>query len=259
MATTASSSVNYWPDSACAKAFWGQQEVPPYHRLLADTTAWLEPRAGDRWLDLGCGGGKLTQAIWEKSAGTVAEVVGLDCAAANEKAFQKLRRTVQPVPAEGRIRFVCSDFSQGLATWAEGHFDGVVSGLAIQYAESFSQERGDWTTDAYDHLLAEVYRVLRPGGWLVFSVNVPEPAWGKVALRSWKGLFQTPRPLRFLKRSWRMMRYGAWLTREARKGRFHYLPLPVIVSKLTTIGFAAIEHRRSFAGQAYLLRCRKPL
>jgi hypothetical protein len=55
-----------------------------------------------------------------------------------------------------------------------------------------------------------------------------------------------------------MMRYGAWLTRESRRGRFHYLPLPTIVKKLIDRGFTAIEHRRSYAGQAYLLRCRKP-
>jgi SAM-dependent methyltransferase len=257
VATSSSSAVNYWPHSACAKAFWGQQEVPPYQRLLADTTAWLDPQPGHRWLDLGCGGGKLTQAIWERSAGAVAEVVGLDCAPANEKAFQKLRTTMQPAPLASQIRFQCANFSSGLAAWDAESFDGVVSGLAIQYAESFSPGRG-WTTDAYDRLLAEVNRVLRPGGRFVFSVNVPEPNWFRVAVRSWKGFFRSPRPFRFLKRSWRMMRYGAWLTREARKGRFHYIPLPTIVTKLTACGFVAIEYRHSFAGQAYLIRCRKP-
>ena len=36
MARTAKS-VNYWPDSACAKAFWSQHELPPYQELLAHT------------------------------------------------------------------------------------------------------------------------------------------------------------------------------------------------------------------------------
>ena len=56
-----------------------------------------------------------------------------------------------------------------------------------------------------------------------------------------------------------MWRYGAWLKREARQGRFHYLPLPTVVGKLKDIGFVDIEHRMTFAGQAYLIRCRKPL
>jgi ubiquinone/menaquinone biosynthesis C-methylase UbiE len=250
-------SVNYWPDTACARAFWGQQEVPPYQKLLAHTTAWLNPRPGEHWLDLGCGGGRLTRAVWEKSGGSVASVTGLDCAAANEKAFQELRRTLRPQPADGQVRFECADFSRGLG-WEAATVDGVVSGLAIQYAESYSEQTGGWTSEAYDGLLSEVHRVLRPGGRFVFSVNVPEPDWRKVALRSWKGFFRTPRPARFLKRSWQMMRYGAWLTRESRRGRFHYLPRARVAEKLATAGFEAIEHRVTFVGQAYLFRCRKP-
>jgi SAM-dependent methyltransferase len=248
--------VNYWPDSACARAFWGQQELPPYRRLLGDTAAWLEPRPGQRWLDLGCGCGQLTEALWEKGGGQLAEVVGLDCAAINEKAFQQIRARVQPAVG-GQIRFFHADFSAGLKALPNGHFDGVVSGLAIQYAESFSDEKGCWTTDAYDHLLREVRRVLRRGGWFVFSVNVPEPAWGKVALRSLTGVFRARRLARYLKNAWRMWRYGTWLTREARRGRFHYLPLEAILDKLTIAGFVALERRKTYVGQAYLIRCRK--
>src|SRR5262249_38534572 len=159
MSAAASSSVNYWPDSSCAKAFWGQHEVPPYRRLLADTCAWLDPQPGERWLDLGCGGGQLTQALWRKSGGRVAEVVGMDCAAVNERAFDELRARIEPHPGPGQIRFTLGDLSQGLTQWRDGSIDGVVSGLAIQYAEYYSQEHQCWTTDAYDHLLAEVYRV----------------------------------------------------------------------------------------------------
>src|SRR5438046_791587 len=34
---TALSARNYWTDARCAKAFWGQHELPAYRRLLADT------------------------------------------------------------------------------------------------------------------------------------------------------------------------------------------------------------------------------
>jgi len=257
MATSLPAAVNYWPDSACARAFWGQHEIPPYRSLLADTAHWLEPRPGDHWLDLGCGCGQLTQALWVKSGGQVAEIIGLDVAADNDSAFRRLRAGVRPPADEDRIRFVQGNFSSGLAAWGEGRFDGVVSGLAIQYAESYSEARGSWTTEAYDRLLAEVYRVLRRGGWFVFSVNVPEPAWGKVALRSLTGVFTAPKPGRYLKKALRMYRYGAWLKQEARRGRFHYLPVASIVARLEAAGFAAIEHRLTYVGQAFLIRCRK--
>jgi ubiquinone/menaquinone biosynthesis C-methylase UbiE len=258
MSATAAVGVNYWPDTKCAKAFWSQANSPSYQELLRDTTAWLMPKAGERWLDLGCGSGQLTRSLWEKSGGTLAEAVALDYAAINERSITALREGLQPMPRPEHLHFVHGDFSTGLSLFADEHFDGIVSGLAIQYAESWDAVRGCWTTDAYDHLLREVYRILRPGGTFVFSVNVPEPAWIKVAWRSLSSLFHARRPLRYAKNAWRMLRYGAWLKREARRGRFHYLPVEVIGRKLTTAGLIQVEHRLSYAGQAYLLRCRRP-
>ncbi len=259
MPATASPSINHWPDSTCARAFWGQQEIPPYKRLLADTIAWLDPKPGEDWLDLGCGCGRLTQGLWTRSQGTLARAVASDCAAINERAIAKLRADLQPGPTEEQLSFVHLDFSNGLPVWDDATFDGVVSGLAIQYAEHYSEERGCWTTDAYDRLLSEVFRVLRPGGRFVFSVNVPEPGWRRVALQSIHGVLRSRHPGRYLKNSLRLIRYGHWLTREARRGRFHYLPIDTIVEKLGTAGFNSIAHRLTYACQAYLVRCVKPI
>src|SRR5262245_158426 len=96
MQTTQSPSINYWPQNACAKAFWGQHELRPYRRLLADTVDWVDPRNGEHWLDLGCGCGQLTESLWNKSKGTLAEIAALDCAAANAKAIAKVRARTQP-------------------------------------------------------------------------------------------------------------------------------------------------------------------
>jgi SAM-dependent methyltransferase len=248
---------NYWPDSRCAKAFWGQHDLPPYRQLLSDTLDWADPKPGQRWLDLGCGGGAITRGLWERSAGAVAEVVGMDVAAANAAAYEKLRATLYPPPGE-RIKFACHDFSAGLGLVADGAFDAVVSGLSITYAESFDPATGKWTTAAYDRLLGEVCRVLTPGGAFVFSVNVPEPSWGRVARHSLGAAIKAARPLRYLKRSWRMMLYGRWLKREARTGRFHYLPAEEVTRKLAAAGFRDITHRLSYCDQAYIFRAVKP-
>ena len=249
--------INHWPDAKCAKAFWGQHELPPYRQLLADTVAWADPGRGERWLDLGCGGGAITRALWDQTEGQVGEVVGLDCAAANADAYARLRETLLPPPGD-RVRFVCHDFSGGLGPLADGSFDHAVSGLSISYAESFDPDAGAWTTAAYDRLLAEVSRVLRPGGRFVFSVNVPDPSWGRVAWHSFSAAAHARRPLTYLKKSWRMLRYGRWLKREARAGRFHYLPADAVAAKLTAVGFASVDHRLSYCDQAYVFRAVKP-
>ena len=257
MATTQIDTVNHWPKSKCAKAFWSQQELPPYQRLLADTIAWCEPREGQRWLDLGCGGGQLTKCLWLKSKGALREIIGLDVAAVNEVAYENLRTSVQATAEQ--IAFRQGDFSSGLEGFASNNFDGAVSGLAIQYAESYDAATGIWTQDAYDHLLREIHRVLQPGGSLVFSVNVPDPGWGRVALAALTGLLRAPRIKRFVQNSLRMWRYGKWLSQQARGGRFHFLPVDEVVRHLQAARFEQIEHRLSYVNQAYVLRCRKPL
>lgn len=254
---SSTTSVNYWPDARCAKAFWNQHELPPYQELLRDTAAWVDPRGGQRWLDLGCGCGQLSRMLWSKSQASLAELVGVDIAPVNEDAYARIRATVAAGASSPEvIRFLAADFSTGLSQWEDGRFDGIVSGLALQYAQSYDEARGEWTRDAYVRILAEARRLLRPGGQFVFSVNVPEPAWGRVAWVALAGTFQARRPLHFLKRSLRIYRYGNWLKREARRGRFHYLPQGEIEAMLHRAGFGSVETKTSFAGQAYLFRCR---
>ena len=249
---------NYWPDAKCAKAFWSQQELAPYRRLLADTIDWANPAAGETWLDLGCGSGPLTRAIWERTAGRVAEVLGLDCADVNARAYDALRAELAPRPAD-RIRFLCHDFSDGLDLLPDDSVDHAVSGLSITYAQSFSEAEGRWTTEAYDRILAEALRVIRPGGRFVFSANKPEPAWWRIGLSSMAGVVTVRQPLQYMKRGIRMMRYAAWLKREARTGRFHYLPAAEVTAKLAAAGFERVEHRTSYLGQAFIFRAHKPV
>lgn len=247
---------NYWTDAKCAKAFWGQHELPPYRQLLNDTINWAAPAEGEHWLDLGCGGGAISKAIWEYTQGNVASVLGVDCGEANDLKYQQLQESLMPRPGN-RLRFQCHNFSNGLQPFPDRCFDHAISGLSISYAESYDETTKTWNTLAYERLLREVFRILKPKGKFVFSVNVPEPSWLKVGLSSLGTVFSTGRPLRFLKSSWRMMRYGKWLKDEARKGRFHYFPADKIRAHLEAAGFRDIENGLSYVGQAYIFRAWK--
>lgn len=249
------SSINYWPAEDCAKAFWSQCELPPYQELLAHTREWLDPKPDQSWLDLGCGSGNLTRSLWTLAQGRLRRIHSMDVAAVNERAFAKLRAELNASPQQ--IIFRVGDFSEGLPFLKDESIDGVVSGLALQYAES--QDDNGWTDNGYDRVLGEIYRVLKPGGELVFSVNVPHPAWHRVAANALGGIFQADRPIRYIRRAWRMWTYGSWLTRESNRGRFHYLPWEALEQKLANQHFVDLEHRMSYAGQAYLIRARKPM
>jgi ubiquinone/menaquinone biosynthesis C-methylase UbiE len=251
------SDANYWLDDRCAKAFWDQHKALPYQELLQDTARWLEPQAGERWLDLGCGGGQLTAVLWQLSQGQVGEIVALDCALVNADAITKLCSRLQPPPQPGHVCFIAGNFSDGLARFATASFDGVVSGLAISYAESKDPLTGAYTDQAYNHLLQELHRVLKPRGRLVFSVNVPQPRFNRIFWKSLRLAFRLSKPGRVLKNALKMLRYGRWLRQEANRGRFHFFPLPEIVARLEQAGFHDLKYRLSYAGQAYVISAGK--
>jgi SAM-dependent methyltransferase len=250
--------VNYWFDDRCARAFWDQHRALPYRELLQHTADWLEPRPGECWLDLGCGGGQLTKALWRRSGGRLARVVAVDCAAAHAAAIAELGRRLRPAPRAGQIEFRRGDLSAGLPGLADAGFDGAVAGLSLCYAEHRDPATGRYTDAAFDRLFAELHRVLKPGGRLVFSTVVPQPRWWRIVWRSLRPSLKLSRPLRTLVNTARMLRYGRWLNRQARRGRFHYRPLPDLLARLERAGFAAVRHRLSYAGQAYLIRADKP-
>jgi len=244
---------NFWLDQQCAQAFWDQRLALPYKELLHDTARWLDVRPGEHWLDLGCGCGQLTTQLWQRSGGQIGEIVSMDCNAVNAEAIDKLRRKLTFAGKTPPIRFVVGNFSSGLPQFADDSFDGIVSGLAISYAESCDPQTGRYTDKAYNHLLGEMFRVLKPGGRFVFSVNVPHVRFLPIFWKSLRLAFRISKPVKTLINSLRMMAYGRWLQREARRGRFHYFPIGEIEKRLVQVGFQEFRFCHSYAKQAYVI------
>lgn len=131
-----------------AAAYAAHNAVAPYNALY-ERPALLDlvgDVAGLDVLDLGCGPGVTTAALVDRGA----RVTGVDGSA--------------PLLAHARglsdAAFVVHDLADPLPFPDDG-FDLVVSGLVLHYLP-------DWTA-----VLAEVARVLRPGGRFVASVHHP--------------------------------------------------------------------------------------
>ena len=107
------------------------------------------------------------------------------------------------------------------------------------------------------NLLGEIARVLKPTGKFVFSINVPEPGFWKVFRKSLRGGHRVSRASKVFVNAIRMQLYGRWLKQEARKGRFHFYPLPELIKRLNCSGFEVKAHRISYAGQAYVVNAQK--
>jgi trans-aconitate methyltransferase len=112
-------------------------------RLGEGVVELLQPRAGERILDLGCGPGQLTKKIAESGA----EVIGLD---ASPEMIGQARRNYP------ELRFVLQD-AAGMQF--ENEFDAVFSNAALH-----------WMLDPAS-VVGGVARALRPGGRFVLEMG----------------------------------------------------------------------------------------
>lgn len=112
------------------------------HELAGGVLEWLAPQSGERILDLGCGDGQLT----ERLAASGAIVTAIDAS--------------PEMVATARTRGIAAE--QGAAEslpYADRSFDAVFSNAVLHWV------RGQ------DEMMAQVRRVLRPGGRLVAEMG----------------------------------------------------------------------------------------
>lgn len=119
------------------------------HLEFPAMTATIPDVEGDRVLDAGCGAGRYAE--WLLEAG--ADVVACD---ASEEMVERARQRLGDDVAVHR-----ADVAEPLAFAGDDAFDGVVCAGVLDYVE-------DWRGP-----LEAFARVLRPGGFLVFSVGHP--------------------------------------------------------------------------------------
>jgi SAM-dependent methyltransferase len=142
------------------------------------TLSLLGDIAGQDVLDAGCGPGIYTELLLQRSA----RVTGIDIS--ERMLFHARERNGD------RARFLRANMEEPLAGLKDGEFSGIVSALAISYVKDLAV------------LFGEFRRVLRPGGWLVFSTEHPFFSYRYFEIGnyfetqavscSWKGFGDTP-------------------------------------------------------------------
>ncbi|MFF7974372.1 methyltransferase domain-containing protein [Streptomyces sp. NPDC007905] len=155
--------------------------------------------AGRRILDAGCGSGPLSRALYDRGA----VVTGIDASAG--MLAQARRRLGDDVALH------LADLSERLP-FADGAFDDVVASLVLHYLE-------DWGPT-----LAEIRRVLRPGGRLIASVDHPFVAY----------TLEDPRPDYFATTSYT---FDWTFNGQSVPMRFWRRPLHAMINAFSTAGF----------------------
>jgi trans-aconitate methyltransferase len=125
---------------------WNAQDYGRNARFVADMAAslidWLDPKTGERILDLGCGDGVLSQRLKERGA----DVLGVDSSPAFVAAARK--QGIAAVQGDGQALTANPAIT--------GPFDAVFSNAALH-----------WMHRDPDAVIYSVYALLRPGGRFV--------------------------------------------------------------------------------------------
>lgn len=190
------------PDSAVRAAFdrfadgWQQRYAPggDMGERVGRFVGALSERLdldGARVLDLGCGTGEIARGV---AGATAATVVGADISPG-------MLGRARVSAGAGRLAGLVRLGPDGALPFADGSFDAVLSSSVFEYL------------DEPAHSLREVRRVLRPGGWFVFTV----PDERHPVRVSERRLHRLAR----IDAVWRLMRHTRWA------GRFDYLHLSV--------------------------------
>ncbi|HET7228638.1 MAG TPA: class I SAM-dependent methyltransferase [Longimicrobium sp.] len=118
--------------------------------------ASLPPVDGKRILEAGCGAGWYTEQLLLRGA----RVTALDASAS---LVDHTRRRIASLGADASERGEArvADLREPLAFAPDASFDGIVSALVMHYLR-------DWSVP-----VAEFRRVLKPGGWFLFSTHHP--------------------------------------------------------------------------------------
>jgi trans-aconitate 2-methyltransferase len=128
-------------DPAIYAQFKAERDLP-----ARDLVAMVEPVAGGRVIDLGCGTGEITALVHQQAQ--AAQTVGVDSSAA------MLERS--PVHAGDGIRFELGDIA--VVPAAGDEWDVVFANASLQWV------------DDHDALFARLHGALRPGGQLLVQM-----------------------------------------------------------------------------------------
>ncbi len=126
-------------------------EIKPHNAYYERpaTLSLLPNVINKRILDAGCGPGKYTEILCDKGA----KVVAFDISP-KMVAYAKQR-------VGERAEIFCADLTEPFKFAGDGSFDGVLAPICLDYIE-------DWVGT-----FKEFYRILKPHGFFIFSINHP--------------------------------------------------------------------------------------
>jgi len=208
-----------------------------YRRLMSEQISLLRLSPRDRVLDLGAGAGDFAVAIERSSCAKEVDIVGVDLL---PEALKRGRERL--VRDSSKIGDVVADLDRGIIPLSSEVFDAVLVSLLLSYL------------GRPDQLLADVRRVLRPGGRIVVSCPRRDADLSKIyvdGLREFdplrvRALFGADAEENFESLQRDLLNQGSRLLALEEEGRFQFWDKNELVGLLKQAGFVQVEGSWSF-------------
>lgn len=245
--------VKFWREYG--EVYQSLEKSGPYRALKRAILELIEPTQNSIWLDAGCGPISMSRLIWEKSQRAVKQIIAVDIIL--EPAKRTLGK-IKPLPV---IELQYSNIGER-QHFSENFFDGIIGNLIFPYCVEFEGRDGN---GALKGVLEEMYRILKPGGQLVWSTPKNNVRFEWVFLASIPDMLNVieyiKKPKEELTRVYQgmaILKHALMIQKKGQIGVYHFLPIEELKSLLQEIGFVRTVFRKTFASQVWVISCSKP-
>jgi ubiquinone/menaquinone biosynthesis C-methylase UbiE len=243
--------LEFWEEYS--KIYFNLEKAAPYFNLSRSVEKLINPKKEDIFLDLGIGPGKMSKMLWEKSGKTLDKIYGIDIVL--EPAKESLKKANKDTP----LKLIRANLGEKMP-FPDNYFDGIVANLCISYVIDFEGKKGK---EALKEVLKEMYRILKPGGHIVWSTPKNKVRFEVVFLASIPDMLNiyyyiANRDITRILQGWRILKHALEIQRKGKEGIYTFLPRTELENLMKKIGFKNFTWEKTFAKQVWVNRAYKP-
>jgi len=243
--------LEFWEEYA--KIYHNLEKASPYCHLSRTIENFVNPKQGDVCLDVGCGPAKMSQIIWKKSKKKVKKIIGIDTVL--RPARETIKKMGYSIPLEIRYASIGQELP-----FPKGYFNVIVANLILPYVIDFEEKKGE---KAFKVVLSEMYRILKPGGHIVWSTPKKNVHFQWVFVASIPDMLNiyeyiVHKDITRVLQGTRILKHALEIQKKGRNSIYTFLSKKELEDLLQKIGFVNLIWEKTFARQVWANRAEKP-
>ena len=244
----------FWEEYS--KIYSNLEKAGPYRSLSKSIFEMIQPGPGEKWLDVGCGPLRVSELIFKKSKGKVDSIEAIDIILKMAKdKIGKLKEKGVELPVHLNYASITDPLP-----YPDNSFNGVGANLILSYVIDFLGEKG---RDALRKVLEEVFRVLAPGGQLLWTTPKEGVNFTWVFLGSIPDMLNlyeyiVHKDIGRILQGTRILKHALEIQKKGKNGIYVFLPKEELESLLKDVGFINLTWKKTFAQQVWVNSAYKP-